>query len=233
MTMTMTMTSLETGRTERTSWPGMRSSLNGGSLKLAWTCEHILPNELVDLTDGFNREVLVQDPTATYNPVHISKLTDTLTQIHFPTYFSKFNVHHEPKKVILNYPPYLESLSDILDETSSEIIEAYLIIQAALNLSPYLGMDTEAWNAQRSLVEALTGIKKGAVGDRAEYCVGQVEERLGFAAGRYFVNETFGGESREKGTMVIEGPTKCPFTDDGGLCIFRYREDFQEVALTY
>ena len=60
-------------------------------------------------------------------------------------------------------------------------------------------------------MEALTGIKKGAVGDRAEYCVGQVEKRLGFAAGRFFVNETFGGESREKGTLVIKGLTM-PFS---------------------
>ena len=53
--------------------------------------------------------------------------------------------------------------------------------------------------------ETLKGIRKGAVGDRAEFCVGRVENALGFAAGRYFVNETFGGESREKGTKVITG----------------------------
>ncbi len=149
----------------------------------------------------------MQDPIATYNPVHISNLTDTLTQFHFPSYFAKFDVRHYPSKVILTYPPYSQSLSDILDETESEIIEAYLVTQAALILSPYLGMDTEAWKAQRSLKEALTGIKKGAVGDRAEYCAGQVGESLGFAAGRYFVNETFRGESREKGTAVIKGLT--------------------------
>lgn len=66
-------------------------------------------------------------------------------------------------------------------------------------------MNTKAWQAQRTLVELLSGIKKGAVGERSEYCVNQVEETLGFAAGRYFVNETFGGESKEKGTTVITG----------------------------
>lgn len=49
----------------------------------------------------------------------------------------------------------------------------------------------------------MKGIKPGAVGDRAEYCVSKVESALGFAAGRYFVKEVFGGESREKGTKVI------------------------------
>lgn len=64
-------------------------------------------------------------------------------------------------------------------------------------------METKAWQAQRRLYELLSGVKKGAVGDRAEYCTGIVESTLGFAAGRYFANETFGGESREKGTKVI------------------------------
>ncbi|KAF8636703.1 hypothetical protein AX17_003507 [Amanita inopinata Kibby_2008] len=153
-------------------------------------------------------DILFQDPIATYNPVPVSNLTQTVTQIDFPSYFATFAPRSYPDKVILTYPAYAVALAKLLDETPSETIEVYLVIQAALTLSPYLGMETDAWKAQRSLLEALTGIKKGAVGDRAEYCVGQVEERLGFAAGRYFVNETFGGESRVKGTKVIQDIVK-------------------------
>ncbi len=54
----------------------------------------------------------------------------------------------------------------------------------------------------------MTGIKPGAVGDRAEFCVGSIENALGFAAGRYFVKEVFGGDSREKGTKVISDIVK-------------------------
>ena len=105
----------------------------------------------------------------------------------------------------MTYPAYPVSLSNILNETSSEVIEAYLVSRAALALSPYLGMSTEAWKAQRSFLELVTGVKKGAVGNRAEYCVGIVEDNLGFAVGRYFVNETFKDQAREKGTTVITG----------------------------
>ena len=77
--------------------------------------------------------------------------------------------------------------------------------RAALSLAGHLGTTTEAWRAVRALEERLRGIKPGAVGDRAEYCVGRVESAMGFGAGRYFVNEVFGGESREKGTKVITG----------------------------
>jgi len=153
----------------------------------------------------FDSDRLYQDPIGTYNPLPLSNLTDALTQIDFPMYFSTFAPRSFPKQVIITYPAYPSSLSEILNHTSSDVIEAYLIIRAALSLAPNLGMSTEAWQAQRTLQETLTGIKKGAVGDRAEYCVGKVEQTLGFAVGRYFVNETFGGESRAKGTKVITG----------------------------
>ena len=135
----------------------------------------------------------------------LSNLTTTLPQINFPTYFSTFGPRVFPKQVIVTYVPYAASLSDILNRTSSDVIEAYLVVRAALALAPYLGTSSDAWLAQRRLVETVSGIKKGAVGDRSEYCVGKVEDTLGFAAGRFFVNETFGGESREKGIKVITG----------------------------
>lgn len=147
--------------------------------------------------------MLQQDPLATYNPVPISNLTDTITQIHFPTYFSTFTPRNYPDRVILTWPDYMNSLAEILDDTESDVIEAYLVTRAALTLSPYLGTSTEAWQAQRALFEALTGVKKGAIGDRSETCLSQVEDSLGFASGRFFVNETFGGDSKEKGTKVM------------------------------
>lgn len=150
-------------------------------------------------------DILYQDPIATYNPLPISNLTDGLPHIDFATYFSTFTPRTFPDRVIVTYPPYISSLSRILDDASTDVIEAYLVTRAALSLSPYLGMSTVEWRAQRELQEFLTGIKKGAVGDRSEYCVEKVELTLGFAIGRYFVNETFTGNSRRAGTKVITG----------------------------
>lgn len=133
----------------------------------------------------------------------ISNLTDALPQIQFSDYFSTFTPRAYPERVIVTYPAYMYSLSATLNDTSSDVVEAYLVTRAALTLAPDLGSNTEAWKAVRTLVETLQGIKKGAVSDRSEICVGKVEAALGFAAGRYFVNETFGGESRKKGTAVI------------------------------
>lgn len=105
----------------------------------------------------------------------------------------------------MTYPEYIRSLASILNDTDTDVLEAYLISRAALSLAPRLGMSTESWKATRTLQEVLQGIKPGAIGDRAEYCVNSVDQALGFAAGRFFVNETFAGDSKEKGTKVITG----------------------------
>lgn len=157
------------------------------------------------MLDDMRSDILYQDPIATYNRWPLSNLTATLPQINFANYFTTFTPRAFPEYVIVTSPDYAVSLAKILEETPSEVVEAFLVVRAALTLSPNLGTATEAWLAQRSLVEALTGIKKGAVGDRAEYCVGKVDEAMGFATGRYFVNETFGGASQEKATRVITG----------------------------
>ncbi|GLB35092.1 putative peptidase family M13 [Lyophyllum shimeji] len=169
---------------------------------------HKLAKKIVKLEErlaeaSLDLDVLLQNPIATYNPVPLTHLTDALPQIDFPAYFSSFTPRTFPETVVMTYPAYASALGEILDDTSSNVLEAYLIVRAALTLAPHLGTSTEAWQAQRSLYELLTGIKKGAVGDRSEYCVGKVEETLGFAIGRYFVNETFGGDSREQATKVI------------------------------
>ena len=155
-----------------------------------------------------HRDVLLGDPYVTYNPVSVSNFTQTLPQFHFSTYLSTFSPRNFPERIIITDIAYAKFLSHTLIETPTDIVEAYLVSRIALSLSPYLGQSTEPWKAVRSLEEELKGIKKGAVGDRAEFCVSKVEATMGFAAGRYFVNETFTGDSKTKGTKVISDVIK-------------------------
>jgi endothelin-converting enzyme len=87
--------------------------------------------------------VLYQDPIKTYNPLPLANFTNSLPQIHFPSYFVTFTPRTFPEKVIVTYPAYITSLSDILEDTSADVIEAYLVVRTALTLSPYLGTNTE------------------------------------------------------------------------------------------
>jgi endothelin-converting enzyme len=143
-----------------------------------------------------------QDPVGTYNSIAFANFAAIIPQLDIPTYMyvifdlesvnfpystpyrSTFAARAFPGNVIVTYPPYFKSLSSLLSDTTDEVIEAYLISRLSFSLAQYLGPETEIWKANRALVEVLTGIKKGAVSDRAEYCTGVVANALGFASGR-------------------------------------------------
>lgn len=133
---------------------------------------------------------------------HFTKL---LPEVDFRAYVSAFAPRTSPEKVIVSHPPYIQRLSQLLQETDADVVEAYLVSRVALNLADYLSPQTEVWKAKRELDELLDGVQKGAVDPRDEFCLVQVEEALGFAAGRFFVQETFGGESQVKAKKVIDG----------------------------
>jgi endothelin-converting enzyme len=72
----------------------------------------------------------------------------------------------------------------LLSKTTDDVLLGYLVTVVSLSLAEHLGPETEIWKAHRELLEELTGIKRGAVGDREEYCSEKVETALGFASGR-------------------------------------------------
>lgn len=152
-----------------------------------------------------DQDKLEQDPFGTYNPTGINTLKSALPQINFPDYFATFTPRFFPSRVIITYKPYPSSLSRILERTSSDVIEAYLVVRAALEYAPNLGTTTEAWKAVRQLQEVLNGLRPGAIGERSEFCMQKVEGAMGFATGRYFVNATFPSESKEGATQIISG----------------------------
>ena len=180
-------------------------------------------------------DIIQDDPIFTYNPMPIHNLTSSLPQIQFSNYFASKNPRAYPERVIITYPAYVHSLSLLLEDTSNDVIESYLVIRSALTLAPNLGLNTEAYKAARSLQETLQGIKPGSVGDRSELCIGKVEGTLGFAAGRYFVNQTFSGNSKDKATKVIMGTLNSGYfflyrRYDGG--VYRHCGCFQTIAET-
>jgi endothelin-converting enzyme len=137
--------------------------------------------------------VLYLDPWATYNPMSTSDNTTALSGLCMDDYFATFAPRVYPEKTIVTSPAHMSALNDILLGTRSPGMEAYLVSRAALALAPYPSTKSQAWQAQRSLVEALDVIKPGTTVDRSEYCVSIVESTLGFAVGRYFSNITCHG----------------------------------------
>jgi endothelin-converting enzyme len=163
-------------------------------------------------------ETLRSDPTATYNPVLISNLTELLPQVNFPMYLSIFTPPSFPSKIILTHPSFFSNLSSIVAHADSDTVEAYLVSRAALQLAPLLSTETEAWKAVHTLHAKLDGIKKeGAVQDRAKFCVKSVESALGFALGRYFVQEKFSDWTGKRSAKILIGQRNFSLLNLGSL----------------
>ena len=146
------------------------------------------------LADASADEDFFNDPFASYNPVKLSTLASAVPQISFPAYFATFAVRQFPaERVIISYPPFVQHLGSLLANTSTETLEAYLVTRAALTYSNLLSYETDEWKADRELREMLSGLKKGAVTERSEWCVDKVEQQLGYSVGRFFVQKAFGG----------------------------------------
>lgn len=118
------------------------------------------------------------DPIGSYNPTSFSNLTSQLPEVNLANYLATFSPRAFPSRVIVTYPPYVSSLSTILEKASKETVEAYLIARVALQLAPLLGPGTEAWKTVRELKEILGGMKRGVLPDRAEYCAKQVSDTM-------------------------------------------------------
>lgn len=139
-------------------------------------------------------DTLLVDPIATYNPRPLNNLTKHLSSfMDFPGFVSSFAPRNFPEKVIVTYPSYFENLESLVERSSAEVLQAYFISQAALQLAPFLGLNTELWRVVGDFNQVLNGIKKGTPIDREKWCLEKVQEGLGFMAGRFFVNEVFGG----------------------------------------
>ncbi|KZO95345.1 Metalloprotease [Calocera viscosa TUFC12733] len=165
--------------------------------------ERVVAFEQAIARAGADLDFLQGDPLGTYNPVPFSNLTDSLPSISFGTFFSAFALRSFPERIILTYPPYLKDLKEILDYTPPQVLLGHFTARLVLSYTNYLSTTTELWQAKRKLTEVLSGIKPGSMTERSEWCLGVVESALGFAAGRPFVQRTFAGSAREKGTKVI------------------------------
>jgi endothelin-converting enzyme len=138
-------------------------------------------------------DVLYQDPQFTYNPLSFLNFSKALPEVDFTAYLSAFAPRSFPDRIIVSYPPYIRGLSRLIADTKPETMFAYFVSRSALSLAENLGSETGVWKAHRSLQEVLRGLKKGAIEDRADFCLRRLENALGFAAGRFFVKEAFGG----------------------------------------
>ncbi|KAL7750796.1 hypothetical protein RI367_003753 [Sorochytrium milnesiophthora] len=151
------------------------------------------------------------DPIKTNNPFNVSELPSLIPD--FPWHkFLQSAIDETSTDVSLDKleapigvatPSYFRDLGHLLSSTDARTIQVFLIWRIVLSYAPYLDKELRAPLDQ--LKEKVQGVKGGVEAPRWETCVRTVDRIMGFAAGRWFIEERFGGNSRAEARSLIDG----------------------------
>ena len=176
---------------------------------------------------NFERELIragvdpefISNPHYSYNPYNIKQFEKALPILDVPAYLSAFSIRQFPANLTVTYPPYLHSLTHIVDTTPDYILSAYFVTQLAMAHGKALGPKTGVWMELRRLEEALYGLQPGTKEDRQDVCLTWVNHVVGYIAGAEFVKKTFSPAARDDAMGIIQCQSS-PYT---------YLDDFVDM----
>lgn len=143
------------------------------------------------------------DPTFAYNPLNQTEVENLLPQISISTLVEKRVPKYLPEgKFIVQSPAYLRSLSEILNQTSSETIEHYL--QWKLIVGYYSRIESEAVRPLYEFYNLLRGKDVASRPERWRTCIGHVDSGLGWILSHHYIKESFSQDSKDFGDQVIQ-----------------------------
>ncbi|WWD16116.1 hypothetical protein CI109_100541 [Kwoniella shandongensis] len=143
------------------------------------------------------------NPHFSYNPYATEKVSKALPFLDVPSYLSSFSPRVFPTNITVTHPPYLKSITKLVEETPDYVLSGYFITRLALTHGSALGPKVTIRQEIRRLQEVLRGIKKGTEEDRQDVCLARVDNILGFIAGKEFVKEAFSPEAKKDGEHII------------------------------
>ncbi|KAI9825753.1 MAG: hypothetical protein M1819_000471 [Sarea resinae] len=108
---------------------------------------------------------------------------------------------YKPERLIVGFPEYLESVSDLISHTPRETIRGYFVwkvIQAYASK-----IEDESLKPLARFKNELQGKPADATEDRWRKCVREVDDGLGWILSRFFVQEAFSEEARQLGDRIV------------------------------
>ncbi|KAK8869620.1 hypothetical protein IAR55_000187 [Kwoniella newhampshirensis] len=152
------------------------------------------------------------NPHYSYNPYPTEKVSKALPFLSIPAYLSSYAIRVFPANITVTYPPYLKSITRLIEETPDYVLSGYFVTRLALSYAGPLGPKTTIRQEHRRLQEVLRGIKRGTEENREDLCLSYVDDTVGYIAGREFVREAFSPEAKKEGEHIIRSIVKA-FSD--------------------
>ncbi|GAA5991957.1 hypothetical protein JCM11641_002023 [Rhodosporidiobolus odoratus] len=143
-------------------------------------------------------------PIPTYNPHNSTALQSLFPSITFKDYFASYTPRPKyPEPVIVTSPAFFSNLSEILDKTGPGVLEAYFVVHTVLTYGDLLSPKLPLAKQVNLLSNRLAGIPADDSKPRPQLCLDAALENYGFLLGRPFVQQAFGGESKDYAEDLI------------------------------
>jgi endothelin-converting enzyme len=108
---------------------------------------------------------------------------------------------YNPNRIIVGSPSYLEKLSNILEESTVEVLQAYF---AWKTVQTYVyEVEDEALKPLRRFNNWLQGKDPDALEERWRTCVRVVDYGLGWILSKFFVEKAFSQDAKEFGDRIV------------------------------
>ncbi|KAK7749690.1 hypothetical protein SLS53_000269 [Cytospora paraplurivora] len=146
------------------------------------------PEDLSDITKVYNPRTL--DEAESYNPaISVKSIIKTLSD------------GHEPSKIIVASPEYLQALSKILASERRETIQSYLVWKV---VQAYGGaVEDDVLAPLRRFNNKLQGKAGDIKPERWRTCVSVVDSDLPWILSRFFIERAFSKEAKDLGDQII------------------------------
>lgn len=144
-----------------------------------------------------------QDPEVTYNPLSLSELAKIAPNVDWGLYVNHLsppNAPH-PGKIVVTSPTFITQVSSQLLNENARTLQAYFIWQVIFSYANALGEEIRAPIHQ--LNSKLIGTNPKSMKPRWDICLDEVNESIGFLAGRYYVIDKFGGDAKKQADEFV------------------------------
>ncbi|KAK0564906.1 hypothetical protein OC844_001498 [Tilletia horrida] len=196
---------------EEAKWDEIASKKKKGSndkkLEEAIKLAHQLAEQVVkfetELAEAQPDGIELSDPMDTYNPTSLAQFSYLLTSIDVPLYFTGLAVR-QPETIIVANTKYLRRVDSLLSRTRDEVLEAYIVWALLRTYGRGLGPKASLRQPFNRLDKRAKGIEDDAKENRVGFCLDEINEALGYLAGRYFVQKTFSARAKARAEEIIE-----------------------------
>jgi endothelin-converting enzyme len=145
----------------------------------------------------------LEDPLKAYNPRSISELQQLVPELAFDKILRALApTGYTAKHVIVSSPSYLQNMSDIVDATPKEIVQAYLVWKTVQAYSSRV--EDPVIEPLRQFFNQLEGKEPDAREERWRTCVRSCDNTLGWSLSKFYVDQAFSPKDKQFGDQIID-----------------------------